>query len=89
MWNGVIVGIVVAILATYGALDQCGIQPLQHGNKALIKEGRFRTAMGRRVLVPIIRRSVIIYYSHLRDRKKLRRKCVVSESILQGKPLMT
>ena len=30
MWNGVIVGIVVAILATYRALDRSGIQPLQH-----------------------------------------------------------
>ena len=30
MWNGVIVGIVVAILATYRALDRSGMQPLQH-----------------------------------------------------------
>lgn len=30
MWNGVIVGIVVAIVATYRALDRSGIQPLQH-----------------------------------------------------------
>jgi hypothetical protein len=29
MWNGVVVGIAVAILATYRALDRSGIQPLQ------------------------------------------------------------
>lgn len=29
MWNGVIVGIVVAVLATYRALDQSGMRPFQ------------------------------------------------------------
>jgi hypothetical protein len=29
MWNGVIVGIVVAILATYRALDRTGMRPIQ------------------------------------------------------------
>jgi SPW repeat len=33
MWNNVIVGIVVAILATYRALDRSSIQPLQHQNQ--------------------------------------------------------
>jgi SPW repeat len=30
MWNDVIVGIVLAIIATYRALDRSGMQPLQH-----------------------------------------------------------
>jgi uncharacterized membrane protein len=33
MWNNVIVGIVVVILATYRALDRSGIEPLQHQNQ--------------------------------------------------------
>jgi SPW repeat len=33
LWNGVIVGIVVAILATYRALDRSGIEHLQHQNQ--------------------------------------------------------
>ena len=33
MWNNVIVGIVVVILATYRALDRSGIQPWQHQNQ--------------------------------------------------------
>lgn len=30
MWNDVIVGIVLAIVATYRALERSGMQPLQH-----------------------------------------------------------
>jgi hypothetical protein len=33
MWNNVIIGIVVVILATYRALDRSGIQAWQHQNQ--------------------------------------------------------
>jgi SPW repeat len=34
MWNNVVVGIVIAILATYRAMDRSGIEPLQHHNQS-------------------------------------------------------
>jgi len=34
MWNNVVVGIVIAILATYRALDRSGMEPLQHQHQS-------------------------------------------------------